>query len=66
MNLTSKGFWLDFRRVASRRVSGNIGSLLLELILQPLVVAVLVFVAFIHREYVDSYRLTSLHFMRFG
>ena len=62
MKLTSTGFWLDFRRVASRRISGNVWSLRLELVLQPLIVALLVFGAFIHRDDVDSYRLNFLYF----
>jgi hypothetical protein len=60
-NITT-GFWLDFKRVFSRRVSENKLSVILELGLQPLVVAVLVFVAFIHREDVDPYRLNFLYF----
>ena len=62
MKSATTGFGLDFRRVASRRVSGNIWSLLLELFWQPFVVAVLVFVAFIHRDDVDSYCLNFLYF----
>ena len=62
MNVASTGFCLDFRRVASRRISGNVWSLLLELVFQPLVVALLVYVAFIHRDDVDPYRLNFLYF----
>ena len=60
-NITT-GFWLDFKRVFSRRVFGNLVLVLLELGLQPLIVAVLVFVAFIHRNDVDPYRLNFLYF----
>ncbi len=62
MKSETTGFCLDFRRIASRRVSGNIWSLLLELVGQPLVIAVLVFVAFIHRDAVNPYRLNFLYF----
>ena len=56
------GFLLDFRRVFSRRVSGNRLSVLLELVFQPLVVAVLVFVAFLNRDEVDPFKLNFLYF----
>lgn len=62
MKSVATGLCLDFRRVASRRVSGNVRSMLVELLLQPIFVAVLVFVAFIHREDIDSYRLNFLYF----
>ena len=62
MKSTSTGFWLDFRRVASRRVSGNVYSLLLELVWQPLVVALIVFVAYIYRDDIDAHRLNFLYF----
>ena len=62
MKRTSTGFWLDFRRVFSRRVSGNVKSVLLELVVQPLVVAALVFIAFLNRDKVDPYRLNFLYF----
>ena len=62
MKSSSTGLWLDFRRVASRRVSGNIWSLLLELVWQPFVVALLVFVAYLHRDDVDPYRLNFIYF----
>ena len=62
MRYSSTGFVLDFRRVFSRRVSGNIHSVLLEIVLQPLVVATLVFIAFLNRDKVDPYRLNFLYF----
>ena len=62
MSKASTGFWLDFQRVFSRRVSGNAKSVWLELVLQPLVVAALVFIAFLNREDVDPYRLNFLYF----
>lgn len=62
MKHTSSGFWLDFRRVFSRRVSGNKLSLAMELLVQPFVVALLVFIAFLNRENVDPYRLNFLYF----
>ena len=62
MKKMSTGFWLDFRRVFSRRVSGNVKSVLLELVFQPFVVAALVFIAFLNRDKVDPYRLNFLYF----
>ena len=62
MRNSSTGFVLDFRRVFSRRVSGNIHSVLLEIVLQPLVVATLVFIAFLNRDDVDPYQLHFLYF----
>ncbi len=62
MKNRSTGFWLDFRRVFSRRVSGNKRSVLLELVVQPLVVAVLVFIAFLNHDKVDPYKLNFIYF----
>lgn len=56
------GFWLDFRRVLSRRTSGNKMSVAMELLLQPFVVACLVFLAFLNREKVEPFRLNFLYF----
>lgn len=62
MRRISTGFWLDFRRVASRRVSGNVYSLLLEIVWQPFVVALIVFAAYINRDDIDAYRCNFLYF----
>ena len=62
MRSKSMGFWLDFWRVFSRRISGNKKSLLLELVAQPLVVAALVFMAFLNHDDVDAYKLNFIYF----
>ena len=62
MKRRSAGFVLDFRRVFSRRISGNKLSVGLELVVQPLIVAALVFVAYLHRNAVDSYKLNFIYF----
>ena len=62
MKTTSIGFGLDFRRVLSRRSSGNVRSLLLELVVQPIAVAGLVFIAFLNRGEIDPYRQNFLYF----